>query len=170
MADAHQGRIWGFALAALLFVADQATKAIIIGPVGLEAARQIYLLPFLNLTWVENFGIALGMFQAGHDGQRWLLVAGTGAIAAFVAVWIWREQSRVEAYGLGLVLGGALGNIADRVRFGHVVDFIDFHIGGFRPFLVFNLADAAITIGVLVLLVRAFFAHDSAAKTETDNA
>ena len=71
---------------------------------------------------------------------------------------------------LGLVLGGALGNIVDRVRFGYVVDFIDFHIGGFRPFLVFNLADAAITIGVLLLLARAFFTRDAKAETETDNA
>lgn len=170
MADAASARRFGYGLAVLLFAADQALKAYIIGPVNLEAARQIYLLPFLNLTWVENFGIALGMFQAGHETERWLLVGATGAIALFVAIWIWRERARVDAAGLGLVLGGALGNIADRVRFGHVVDFIDFHIGGFRPFLVFNLADAAITIGVLVLLVRAFLTGDQAAKTETDNA
>ena len=84
--------------------------------------------------------------------------------------WIRKEENRFDVAGLGLVLGGALGNITDRVRFGHVVDFIDFHIGGFRPFLVFNLADAAITIGVVLLLIRALFAREDAAKTETDNA
>jgi len=168
MAETH--RRLGYGLAAALFLADQITKAIIIGPVALQQVGQIYLLPILNLTWVENYGIALGMLQAGHDAERWLLVAATTAIAAFVGFWIRKEENRFDVAGLGLVLGGALGNIMDRVRFGHVVDFIDFHIGGFRPFLVFNLADAAITIGVVLLLIRALFAREDAAKTETDNA
>jgi signal peptidase II len=160
----------GYSVALLLFVADQLLKALIMGPIGLQALGQIYLLPILNLTWVENYGIALGMLQAGHAVERWGLVVATSVIAAIVAVWIWRERNRTDIFGLGLVLGGALGNIVDRIRFGYVVDFIDFHIGGFRPFLVFNLADAAITIGVLVLLVRAFFSRDAKAKTETDHA
>ena len=160
----------GYGLAVLLFLADQALKAVMIGPLALQAVQQIYLLPILNLTWVENYGVALGMFSAGHDAERWILVGVTSVIAAVVGVWITREKNRMDVIGLGLVLGGALGNIVDRVRFGYVVDFIDFHIGGFRPFLVFNLADAAITIGVLVLLARAFFTRDAKAETETDNA
>ena len=160
----------GFGLAVLLVLADQALKAVMIGPLALQAVQQIYLLPILNLTWVENYGVALGMFRAGHDAERWILVGVTSVIAAVVGVWITREKNRMDVMGLGLVLGGALGNIVDRVRFGYVVDFIDFHIGGFRPFLVFNLADAAITIGVLVLLARAFFTRDAKAETETDNA
>ena len=169
MADAPRDlRRFGYGVAALLFVADQLTKALIIGPIGLEAVGQIYVLPILNLTWVENYGIALGLLQAGREVERWLLVGATGLIAGIVAYWLAREKNRWDVAGLGLVLGGALGNIADRVRFGHVVDFIDFHIGGFRPFLVFNLADAAITIGVAVLLVRAFFSRS--AETERDHA
>ena len=160
----------GFGLAVLLFVADQALKTVMIGPLALQAVQQIYLLPILNLTWVEDYGVALGMFRAGHDAERWILVGVTSVIAAVVGVWITREKNRMDVMGLGLVLGGALGNIVDRVRFGYVVDFIDFHIGGFRPFLVFNLADAAITIGVLLLLARAFFTRDAKAETETDNA
>ena len=160
----------GFGLAVLLFLADQALKAVMIGPLALQAVQQIYLLPVLNLTWVENYGVALGMFRAGHDAERWILVGVTSLIAGIVSVWITREKNRMDVMGLGLVLGGALGNIVDRVRFGYVVDFIDFHIGGFRPFLVFNLADAAITIGVLLLLARAFFTRDAKAETETDNA
>ena len=160
----------GFGLAVLLFLADQALKTVMIGPLALQAVQQIYLLPILNLTWVENYGVALGMFRAGHDAERWILVGVTSVIAAVVGVWITREKNRMDVMGLGLVLGGALGNIVDRVRFGYVVDFIDFHIGGFRPFLVFNLADAAITIGVLLLVARAFFTRDAKAETETDNA
>ncbi|MEY3906509.1 MAG: hypothetical protein RIR59_1332 [Pseudomonadota bacterium] len=167
---ADRRRHWGYGVAAALFVADQLLKALIIGPIGLQAIGQIYLLPILNLTWVENYGIALGMLQAGHALERWGLVIATSLIALVVAFWLWREENRTDCLGLGLVLGGALGNIVDRIRFGYVVDFIDFHIGGFRPFLVFNLADAAITIGVLVLLARAMFAREPKAETETDHA
>jgi signal peptidase II len=71
-----------------------------------------------------------------------------------------REPNKQDQVALGLVFGGALGNILDRVRFGYVVDFADLHFGAWRPFLVFNVADAAITIGVLILLVRALLVRD----------
>ncbi|MDQ3247318.1 MAG: signal peptidase II [Pseudomonadota bacterium] len=148
----------GYAIALLVFLADQLTKWLMIGPLQLEQVRQIVLLPIFNLTWVENRGISLGMLQATSDGARWLLVAGTSAIAIGVAFWITREKERADQLALGLVLGGALGNILDRVRFGYVVDFADLHVGGFRPFFIFNVADAAISIGVVLLLLRAFFA------------
>ena len=77
-----------------------------------------------------------------------------------VAVWLWREKRRDDSFALGLILGGALGNILDRSRFGYVVDFADLHFGEWRPFLVFNVGDAAITIGVLLLLVRALLMRD----------
>nr|MBA3897554.1 signal peptidase II [Sphingomonadaceae bacterium] len=121
---------------------------------------QIPLTSFFNLTWVENYGVSLGMLTADGAVGRWLLVALTAAIAVGVVVWMWRETNRIDTYGLGLVLGGALGNILDRVRLGHVVDYADLHFGDFRPFLVFNAGDAAITIGVLILLFRAFVARD----------
>jgi len=92
-------------------------------------------------------------------------VAMTGAIAIGVAIWMTREKHPADQVALGLVLGGALGNILDRVRFGYVVDFADLHFGDWRPFLVFNVADAAITIGVLVLLLRAFLSRDKAAPS-----
>ena len=85
---------------------------------------------------------------------------GTAIIATGVAVWIRRETQKPELIGLGLVLGGALGNILDRVRLGYVVDFADLHFGEWRPFLVFNVADAAITVGVLILLVRALLIRE----------
>jgi len=73
---------------------------------------------------------------------------------------MWRERNRQDQFALGMIAGGALGNILDRVRFGYVVDFADLHFGAWRPFLVFNVAVAAITIGVLVLLVRALLVRD----------
>ena len=140
------------ALAALIFLADQALKAVMIGPVALETVRQIVLLPILNLTWVENYGVALGMFRASHDTERWVLVAVTGLIAAIVGVWISREKNRHDVLGLGLVMGGALGNVVDRLLHGHVVDFLQFHWGGWY-FPSFNVADSAITVGAVCLIL-----------------
>ena len=138
-----------------ILIADQVTKWIMIGPLALEQVQQIVLLPIFNFTWVRNFGISLGLAQAQNDTHRWLLVAATAAIAIAVAWWIRREDKAGDRLALGLVLGGAVGNIVDRVRFGYVVDFLDLHFGEVRPFYVFNVADAAISIGVVVLLLRA---------------
>ena len=88
-----------------------------------------------------------------------MLVALTSAIAIGVAVWIGRERNRIDQAALGMVLGGALGNILDRVRHGYVVDFADLHFGDFRPFLVFNVGDAAISVAVVILLLRAFLSR-----------
>ena len=150
-------------IAAAIFITDQIMKALVLGPFGLRVeGDSIELLPIFNLTLVHNEGISLGLFQATSDVMRWGLVAVTGAVSLFVARWLWREANRLDALGLSLVLGGALGNLVDRVRYGYVVDYADLHFGAFRPFLVFNIADAAITIGVLVLLARALFAKDDA--------
>ena len=153
-----------FITALAIFVADQVSKWIITGPLDLERVQQIVLLPIFNFTWVQNFGISLGLAQAQNDTQRWLLVAATAAIAAAVAWWIGREKQAGDRLALGLVLGGALGNIVDRVRFGYVVDFLDLHFGEVRPFYVFNVADAAISIGVVILLLRAFFVSDDVSQ------
>ena len=155
-------RTLAYGLAVAIFVLDQLTKWIVTVPLQLQAKAQIVLLPVFNLTWVENNGISLGLLNATTPTGRWLLVALTAAIAIAVAVWITREEKRGDQLALGLVLGGALGNIVDRTRHGYVVDFADLHFGAFRPFLVFNVADAAISIGVVILLLRAFlFRNDS---------
>jgi len=101
--------------------------------------------------------------------MRWILVGMTMLIAGFVAVWMWREKARQDVVALGLVLGGAIGNIVDRMRLGYVVDYADLHFGEWRPFLIFNLADAAITFGVLILLARALLLREKGAKTESMN-
>jgi signal peptidase II len=156
----------GLAAAALLFVADQLSKWLVTAPLGIDhlgAARE--LTPFFALRFVPNVGVSLGLLPADGNATRWALVVLTGAIAIGVAVWMTREKNPADQMALGLVLGGALGNILDRVRFGYVVDFADLHFGDWRPFLVFNLADAAITVGVLVLLVRAFLTRDKPAPS-----
>jgi signal peptidase II len=147
----------GYVVAAVLFLVDQLTKWIVTGPLGLNRiGDQLVLLPIFNLTYTENNGISLGLLNATNPTGRWMLVALTSAIAFAVAVWMGREKNRIDQAALGMVLGGALGNILDRIRFGYVVDFADLHFGDFRPFLIFNVADAAISIGVVILLLRAF--------------
>ena len=146
-----------FALAAAIFVVDQLFKFWVIG-FGLEEKGSVEILPFFNLTWVENRGISLGLLQAGSETARWALVVATAAIAGVVAWWITRPGEEAERLGLAMILGGALGNIVDRTRLGYVVDYADLHFGAIRPFYVFNIADAAISIGVVILLVRAFLA------------
>src|SRR3954467_14684345 len=151
-----RSRLLGSAVALLVFFVDQIAKAVVTGPLALREVGQIVLLPIFNLTYTENNGISLGLLNATNPVGRWMLVALTGAIAVGVAYWIGKEKARVDQAALGLVLGGALGNILDRVRFGYVVDFADLHFGDVRPFLVFNVGDAAISIGVVILLLRAF--------------
>jgi signal peptidase II len=158
---------WVTALA--FFVVDQLTKWIVIGPLRLQERYQIELLPIFNLTWTENRGISLGMAQADSDMGRWLLVGGTAIIAGIVGWWITREKQRGDQLALAMVLGGALGNIVDRIRFGYVVDFLDLHFGDFRPFLVFNVADAAISIGVVILLLRALLVRPEAKEERIEN-
>lgn len=165
-----RSRGFGFAVAFAIFIADQLTKAIVAGPLALQTVGQIYIMPFFNLTWTQNYGISLGLFPATSDAMRWALVAVTSAIAVGVAVWIGREKARWDQAALGMILGGALGNIVDRVRFGYVVDFADLHFDGFRPFFIFNVGDAAISIGVVILLLRAFLMRSENPEETIENA
>lgn len=159
-ADAHSGkspRIFGLALASGLFLLDQAIKFYVAGPLMLKERFQIEIIPIFNLTWAENRGVSMGFLTASSDTQRWLLVGLTSVIAFAVFIWMWREKARNDVLALAMILGGALGNIVDRMRLGYVIDYADLHFGDWRPFLIFNLADAAITIGVLLLLAQMLF-------------
>ena len=151
----------GFSIAAIVFVLEQITKWVVLGPLDLRNTQSVEVLPIFRLNYTENHGISLGLFQASSDAMRWVLVLVTAAIAVGVAWWIGREEKRWDQIALGMVLGGALGNILDRVRHGYVVDFADLHFGSFRPFFIFNVADAAISIGVVILLLRAILVKDA---------
>jgi len=159
-----KNRRLGLLVAALVFLIDQFSKYWVTGPLGLNVQdASITVLPIFDLRFVKNIGVSLGLLPASGAMTRWLLVLLTGAIAVGVGVWMLREKKRPDIMALGLVLGGAMGNILDRTRLGYVVDFADLHFGDWRPFLVFNVADAAITIGVLILLIRALFVRDTPA-------
>ncbi len=144
-------RHFGFYLALGIFLLDRISKYWIVNIVDLEQNGPIEFLPFLNFRFVENTGISLGLFQMEGDTGRYVLIALTALVSIVVAVWLWRAATPLLKIGLGLVLGGAIGNIWDRFEFGGVADFIHFYIGDWS-FYIFNVADAAITIGVAVLL------------------
>jgi signal peptidase II len=163
-------RLFGLIAAAIVFAADQLVKYMVRIPFDLQNRGQIEIFPVFNLTWVENHGVSLGLLTADSDTGRWLLIAMTAAIGLGVLVWLWREKNRQDVLALGMILGGAVGNILDRVRFGYVVDFADLHFGEFRPFLVFNVADAAISIGVIILLLRALLVREKPKVPRKDNA
>lgn len=158
----------GLIAAAIVALVDQVAKWIITGPLQLQTlgGGVIDIVPVFRVRFVANRGVSLGFLHATTDAMRWLLVALTGAIAVGVLVWMWRERNRMDQIALGLVAGGAIGNIADRVRLGYVVDFADLHFGEWSPFLVFNIGDAAITTGVVLLLARALFSRDKAAAPQ----
>jgi len=148
---------FGFLVALVVFAFDQLTKWWVTGPLGInQFGDQLVITPFFNFTYTQNEGISLGLLNATNPLGRWMLVGLTSAIAIGVAVWIGREKNRIDQAALGMVLGGALGNILDRTLHGYVTDFLDLHFGDFRPFLIFNVGDAAISVAVVILLLRAF--------------
>ncbi len=158
-------RVIGAALAFGLFGLDQLVKWWVTGPLGIDTVGDYReIVSFFDLRFTQNFGISLGMLTAGSEVERWGLVALTGLIAVVVTVWMMRETKLGEVIPLALILGGALGNIRDRVQVGYVIDYADLHFGEWRPFLIFNLADAAISIGVAIMLARALLVRDKPAQ------
>ena len=144
----------GLALAAAIFVADQIVKWIILTQV-MVPPRIIEVTGFFNLVMVWNRGVSFGLLSNDSPLGPWLLSGLAIAISIGLFIWLQRAQNRLLASALGLVIGGALGNVVDRVRFGAVADFIDFHLAGW-PWPAFNIADAAIVTGVALILIEGF--------------
>ena len=144
-----------FALAALVVLADQATKALVMSRFAL--GERLVLAPFFNLVFVYNPGAAFSFLSEAGGWQKPLLVAFAIAAAAIVSTLILRRpRERLLCTGLALILGGAIGNVIDRLRFGQVVDFLDFHAAGWH-WPAFNVADSAISIAVCWVAVDALF-------------
>ena len=168
MSPVMKNRLIGCVIALGLFAVDQWSKNYVTKTLGIDRVGDaMEILPFFDLRFTRNFGVSLGMFEATSPEMRWGLVLVTALIAVVVTVWMLREKLLGDIVALSFILGGALGNIKDRYDLGYVVDFADLHFGEFRPFLIFNVADAAITIGVVIVLARAFFMGDKD-KAEVD--
>jgi len=157
---------FGFAL--IVIVLDQLTKAWIMSGLDLREMGHIPVLrPLLNLTWVENRGVIFGLF--GDGSARWMLSAFSIAVAGILGWWALKADRRLLITAIGLIMGGALGNVIDRIRFGYVVDFLDisgphFFLGAMKinfPW-IFNVADSAICIGVILLILDSVRAEQEA--------
>ena len=147
-----------FALAAAIIVADQLVKWVVLGHFTPGESRAV--TGFFNLVLVFNRGAAFS-FLAGADGWQTPLLVGFALVAALVVSWLIVKDpgKRLFCLGLALVLGGALGNVIDRLRFGHVVDFLDFHAFG-THWPAFNVADSAITVGAVLLFLESFLPRE----------
>ena len=163
-AEARRNRLFalGLALSILTVFLDQVSKLAILYAVRLPTRHQIDLGPVFDLTYVENRGVSFGLFAGGMTSRIILSVVSV-LVAGYIVRWLGTLRRRVAAIGAGLIVGGAVGNLFDRVAYGHVVDFLDFSGLGF-PF-VFNVADAAINVGVACLAYDAFFVVPKLAET-----
>lgn len=154
----------GLAVAALGLIADQATKMWVMHGTDLPDGGQINILPVLDFVLVWNHGISYGLFQQEDPAGKWALIVFTMVATVTLAVWMLRTDRRLAAFSLGLVVGGAIGNLIDRLVYGAVVDFVYFHVLDFSWY-VFNVADALIVAGVAGLLYDSFRpGHTDAAK------
>jgi signal peptidase II len=149
---ATPARRWALALALAVLTADQMSKWWIVSSV-MAPPRVIEVTGFFNIVMVWNSGVTFGLFSA--DGMRWVLVGVSLVIVVMLAGWLARTATPAPALAIGAVIGGALGNVVDRLNYGRVADFLDFHAFGWH-WPAFNLADMAIVCGVAVILFDAF--------------
>ena len=152
-----------YVLALVVIVLDQITKAMVLStfdaPVALipDGYRIADVLPpIFNLTYVLNTGVSFGMFGGGE--ARWILSIFSVVVAVALAIWALKANRVLMAAAIGLVIGGAVGNVIDRIRFGGVVDFLDFSGTGVFPW-IFNIADSGITVGVVLLILDSFLSE-----------
>ena len=145
----------GLVVAAILLVADQVSKWVILEHV-MVPPRIIEVTGFFNLVMVWNKGVSFGMFGDGGEVGRWLLTALAVAICAFLVHWLRQLDRWMPVLAIGMVIGGAVGNVIDRIRFGAVADFLDVHAMGYH-WPAFNVADSGIVVGVAILLIDQFF-------------
>ena len=145
-------RSLGAVAAVLTLAADQASKIWLLDGFGIANREPYALAPGVDLVLAWNRGVSYSLLTANSDAGRYLLIAGTLLATLLLVAWLWRTTTRLAGVALGLVIGGAVGNVVDRVLYGAVVDFVYLHAGSFRWY-IFNVADCAITAGVVLLLV-----------------
>jgi signal peptidase II len=159
-------RDWGLVAAALALLLDQGSKILLLYGLGFAESpgAHIQVLPFFNLVMVWNPGISYGLFPARGTGGTFLLAIFSVFAVVGLGRWLWNARRLALAIGLGLVIGGALGNLIDRIVYGKVADFFHFYAPGY-DWYVFNVADCAITAGVAALLYDALLRPEPASKT-----
>jgi signal peptidase II len=154
-------QLGGLLLALTVLVLDQATKWLALA--SLDPYEPMVVTPFFNLVLVWNRGVSFGMLSGDPAWGPWYLTGMSAAIGAFLIVWLYRESRVVTRVALWLVLAGAVGNIIDRLRFGAVVDFLDFHAFGYH-WPAFNVADSAIVVGAGLILLDSLWLSQGTTK------
>ncbi len=148
---------WAYSLAPIIVVLDQLSKSWVLSLPGLSFGASQVLWGPISATLVRNPGVSFGLLQSHGDLSRWLLSAFEVVVAIGLVVWVSRTRHWLLGLACGLIIGGALGNVIDRVRLGAVTDFIDVrHLIAVFPW-IFNLADSAISVGVVLLLAESFW-------------
>lgn len=157
--------IW---LSLIVIVLDQWTKHLVLKHFGLLSSKII--LPFFNFTLDFNRGAAFSFLSSAGGWQRWFFIVVTVLICLFILIWLGRlsRSQHWKALALALIFGGALSNLSDRVSYGYVIDFLDFHIHQYH-WPIFNLADTAISIGVIVLAIDLLFVTIHRSNRNTEN-
>ncbi|MEQ8194073.1 MAG: signal peptidase II [Rhodospirillales bacterium] len=147
--------IGGLAVASVVTVLDQLSKWWIVAKV-MQPPQIIPVTPFFNLVMGWNRGISFGLFHGDSAFNDWGLPALALVIVAVLLVWLWRSGGVLVPLAIGLIVGGALGNVIDRLRHGAVADFLDFHVAGYH-WPAFNVADTGITVGAVLLIFDSLF-------------
>lgn len=142
-------------LSALVIMLDQLSKWLISN--WLDLYQTVEILPFFNLTLAHNYGAAFSFLASAGGWQRWFFVVLAVSISAALTVWLKRlpTNAKLEAASLALILGGAIGNVIDRLLYGYVVDFLDLYYGSYH-WPAFNIADSAICVGAVLLIFDSF--------------
>lgn len=154
----------GVIAAVAVVLLDQASKWVMLERV-MNPPRIIEVTPFFNLAYAWNRGVSFGLFDEVSAWNRWALPLLALVISAVLAVWLARARHWVLSLGLGMIIGGAVGNVIDRIRFGAVFDFLDVHVGGWH-WPAFNVADSSITLGVVLLILDSLFQFGDRRTTE----
>jgi signal peptidase II len=148
---------FGLIVAALVAVLDQGSKWWILETVMQPIPHVIEVTPFFNLVLVWNYGVSFGTFASGAAYMPYVLSGIAAVIAVSLVAWLRQVDRCLMVLAIGFIIGGAVGNVIDRLRFGAVADFLDFHIDSWH-FWAFNVADAGISVGVAFLLLDGLFA------------
>jgi signal peptidase II len=152
-------RLSGFVACLIIMMTDQLSKAAVLHWFTVNSGK-IVVTSFLNIVLAWNKGVSFSLFPANSPEAIWILIGVATLLSLILLIWIWMAETKFIGACLGMILGGALGNIIDRFQFGAVVDFLDFHLYGYHWY-TFNIADCGIVLGAALLLGhQLFFAKD----------
>jgi len=142
-------------LSALVVVLDQVSKWVMVS--WLSLYETVAVIPYFNFTMAHNMGAAFSFLAGAGGWQRWFFIGLTSVISIVLFVWLKKlsTQAKLEAISISMILGGAIGNVIDRIYFGYVIDFLDVYIGSYH-WPAFNIADSAICIGAVLLVIDSF--------------